>query len=52
MREIKFRGKNIIGKWVYGDLLRSNNLTYICKKRKNGVEQFNIEDKATLGQYT
>ena len=56
MREIKFRGKDLLGKWRYGDfiqekwksILNTNEKAYMIKKDKRAW----TVDKETLGQYT
>ena len=53
MRDIKFRGKNVLGKWVHGDLVRTKKLTFICVPKSNtGTTNYNIEDTETIGQFT
>ena len=56
MREIKFRGKDLLDKWRYGDfiqekwksILNTNEKAYMIKKDKRAW----TVDKETLGQYT
>lgn len=47
MRDIKFRGKTLDGKWVYGDLLHCD---YDIKIRQ-GLETATVTED-TVGQYT
>lgn len=54
MRTIKFRGKRLEnGRWLYGDLYHTGDLTCICDWtiRPHTVENFAV-DPATVGQYT
>lgn len=51
MREIKFRGKNLLGQWSYGDLVRGK----IGQRKETAIKVgtkaiFVLED--TIGQYT
>ena len=51
--ELNSDGKNVLGKWVYGDLVRTKKLTFICVPKSNtGTTNYNIEDIETIGQYT
>lgn len=56
-REIKFRGKTESGKWVYGDILRVNDDTYIIPPKTKiedwitNYENFKV-DPETIGQFT
>ncbi|WP_288435320.1 YopX family protein [uncultured Chryseobacterium sp.] len=60
MREIKFRGKQINGEWVYGDLLRENDNRFGGQFFKIFVDTNDVEDEgelirvdgSTIGQYT
>ncbi len=60
MREIKFRGKEIGGEWVYGDLLRENDNRFGGQFFKIFVDTNDVEDEgelirvdgSTIGQYT
>lgn len=59
-REIKFRGKQIDGEWVYGDLLRENDNRFGGQFFKIFVDTIDVEDEgelirvdgATIGQFT
>lgn len=47
MREIEFRGKNIVtNEWVYGDLIHNDDKTYI----KTETSEIEVDSK-TIGQY-
>ncbi len=56
MREIKFRGKDLLGKWIYGDLIQENwkgalntkKKVYMIKKNKRAT--IVLED--SIGQST
>ena len=56
MREIKFRGKDILGKWRYGDLvqekwkslLNTNKKSFMIKKDKTAYTVL----EETIGQFT
>lgn len=56
MRKTEFRGKNLLGKWRYGDLvqekwkssLNTNEKVYMIKKDKRAW----TVNKETVGQYT
>jgi len=48
MREIKFRGKDLDGQFVYGNLHRNNNNT---KFWITAMEQWNTIDKMTVCKY-
>lgn len=56
MRKIKFRGKDLLGKWRYGDLvqekwksdLNTNEKAYMIKKDKRAWSVL----EETIGQYT
>lgn len=51
MREILFRGKDIYGKWLYGDLINlTNELKQICNHTQ--LEHAHSVDIKTIGQYT
>lgn len=52
MREILFRGKNLLGKWITGDLLQ-----YLGCGKKHIVQQYKGAggqevDPSTVGEYT
>lgn len=52
MREILFRGKNLLGKWITGDLLQ-----YLGCGKKHIVQQYKGAggqevDPSTIGEYT
>ena len=50
-REILFRGKDIYGKWLYGDLINlTNELKQICNHTQ--LEHAHSVDIKTIGQYT
>lgn len=50
-REILFRGKDIYGKWFYGDLINlTNELKQICNHTQ--FEHAHSVDIKTIGQYT
>lgn len=55
MREIKFRGKNAKGEWVYGDLLHNRGETFIAPDGIQSpfakADDFRV-DPATVGQFT
>ena len=51
MREILFRGKDIYGKWRYGDLINlTNAIKQICNHTQ--LEHAHSVDIKTIGQYT
>ena len=51
MREILFRGKDIYGKWLYGDLINlTEDLKQICNHSQ--LEHAHGVDPETIGQYT
>lgn len=51
MREILFRGKDIYGKWLYGDLINlTNEIKQICNHTQ--LEHAHSVDIKTIGQYT
>lgn len=50
-REILFRGKDIYGKWLYGDLINlTNEIKQICNHTQ--LEHAHSVDIKTIGQYT
>lgn len=48
MKEIKFRGKEIGGQWVYGDLLRENDNRFGGQFFKIFVDTNDVEDEGEL----
>lgn len=60
MREIKFRGKQIDGEWVYGDLIRESDNRFGGQFFKIWVDTDDVEDEgelirvdgSTVGQFT
>lgn len=51
MRELLFRGKDIYGKWRYGDLINlTNEIKQICNHTQ--LEHAHSVDIKTIGQYT
>lgn len=51
MREILFRGKDIYGKWLYGDLINlTKEIKQICNH--NQLEHAHSVNPETIGQYT
>lgn len=51
MREILFRGKDIYGKWLYGDLINlTENIKQICNHSQ--LEHAHSVNPETVGQYT
>ena len=51
MREILFRGKDIYGKWLYGDLINlTENIKQICNHSQ--LEHAHGVNPLTIGQYT
>ena len=51
-REIKFRGKNGKGTWVYGDLAHLGNGIVIFLRGKYDLEEMVLVCSDTVGQYT
>ena len=53
MRDIKFRGKDSEGKWIYGSYLQTKGLNFICKPiSKFKTRNYLIQNKDTISQYT
>ena len=51
MREILFRGKDMNGKWLYGDLINiTDEIKQICSHTQ--LEHAHSVDIKTIGQYT
>lgn len=51
MREILFRGKDIYGKWLYGDLINlTEDIKQICNHSQ--LEHARGVNLSTIGQYT
>ena len=52
-RDIEFRGKDVVGRWRYGYLLKTAANSFICvPKTMKNTKNYNIEQIETIGQYT
>lgn len=52
MREIKFRGMNTDGEWLYGDLIHQDGLSHIAPIDSSTSIEDSFVMAVTVGQYT
>lgn len=50
-REIKFRGKRLDNRWLFGDLIQSEDILIMPDYAPDSYDNY-IVDPATVGQYT